>query len=34
MSRWIRSMVDLAVDVATALFLEVGALVDDWRNDR
>ena len=31
MTRWLASLVDLAVDVAVSLVLEVGALVDEWR---
>jgi hypothetical protein len=32
MTRWIRSALDLAVDLTAALVLEVGALVDEWRD--
>ena len=34
MTRWLKSALDLAVDVTAFLLIEVGALVDDWRADR
>lgn len=32
--KWLRSMADIAVDVACALLGAVGALVEEWRDER